>query len=78
MLNNIQTLRQAITLAQLDSIDTVTIDMVDLVMLERQLKEYEATIANLQYKVTNNNIQIGNLISEGLAMKMTPKLDSYA
>ena len=69
MLNNLQTLRQAITLAQLDSVNTVTIDMSDLVMLERKLREYEQLITDLQ---------INNLLSEGLSMTKAPKIDIYS
>jgi len=66
MLNNIHEIRSAIHLAQLAAVDTVTIDMVDLVALTRKLIEYEHVIKDLQEESYNN------------ILEKIPKLDSYA
>jgi hypothetical protein len=76
MIDDIDNLRKAIHLIDLEGIKSTTIDVKDLVMLERQLKTYESELDAMKTKVIQMNITIGNLVAEGL--KTPPKLDMYA
>jgi hypothetical protein len=76
MIDNIENLRKAIHLVHLENLDSITIDVKDLVMLERQLKAYEDELKNAKTKIIQMNITIANLVAEGL--KTPPKLDFYA
>ena len=77
-INNLTNLRQAIKLANLDCIKDLTISMEDLLLLDKSLADLEQQAIILKGKSIEKDIQIANLVSESINMRLAPKLDKYA
>ena len=78
MINDLTNLRQAIKLADLDTVKELTISIEDLLLLTSTIGKLETELILARGKAIEKDIQIANLVSEGLAMKLAPKLDKYA
>ena len=74
---NVDNITQAIRLAHLDSVESVETSIEDLVALVRHIEYQKAQLQEMSLKMVNKNIEISNLMAEGLMKPRLQKLDEY-
>ncbi len=74
---NVDNVMQAIRLAHLDSVESVEVEVIDLVELVRHIEYQKAQLQEMSLKMVNKNIEISNLMAEGLMKPRLQKLDEY-
>ena len=74
---DVDNIMQAIRLAHLDGVESVETSVEDLVALIRHIEYQKAQLQEISHKVVNKNIEIANLVAEGLMKPRLQRLDEY-